>query len=128
MDQTKLLADASNPLGFFQGLGFLGGDDGADGNFLVNPANAFGTFTQVLSTIIGVITIIGIIWFIFVLFTGAISWLASGGDKTKVQNAQKQITNGLIGLIILFSAIFIVRLIGELFGISITDIGGMLGI
>ncbi len=114
---NKFLVSAATPspleLGTFEGIGKLGGQD----NNLTNQITAVGTFITILSNIIGVMTIVAIIWFTFVLFTGAIAWLGSGGDKTRLQGAQKQITTGLIGLVIVIAAIFIIRLIGDLIGI-----------
>jgi hypothetical protein len=114
----NLLAQAATPtpapgLGTLEGIGILGGV----GRALTNEITAIGTFVNLLSNIIGVMTIIAIIWFTFVLLTGAIGWLASGGDKTKLQNAQKQITTGIIGLIIVLSATFLIDFIGSLVGI-----------
>lgn len=115
MGQTKLIAQLS--LGDLKGIGPLGGEN----EYLGNVFNAGGAFVAVFSTVIGLLTVIAIIWFVFVFFTGAISWLASGGDKTKTQNAQKQITNGIIGLILVISALFIITAIGEIAGIDITN-------
>ncbi len=98
-------------LGPLEGIGRLGSKE------LTNEITAIGTFITIISNIIGVMTIIAVIWFTFVLITGAIGWLASGGDKTKLQNAQKQITTGIIGLVIVLTATFLISLIGNLIGI-----------
>ena len=116
LNLTKLvLAAVSTPsgveLGPLEGIGKLGSPD------LTNEVTAVATFVNILSNIIGVMTIIAVIWFTFVLLTGAIGWLASGGDKTKLQNAQKQITTGIIGLVIVLIATFLIDLIGSLIGI-----------
>jgi len=110
-------------LGALEGIGILGGEGGG----LINEDSAIGTFIKILSNIIGVMTIIALIWFTFVLLTGAIAWLGSGGDKTKLQNAQKQITNGIIGLVIVLVATFLISLIGNLIGIpNILSIAGFI--
>lgn len=64
--------------------------------------------------------IIGAIIFFFMLTSGAIKWISSSGDKTKLETAQKQITSALTGLAILFCIFAIIKLIETLFGISIT--------
>lgn len=119
LPHTKLLADVS--LGTLKGIGNLGGEN----NNLDTAAGAADTFTGMLSNIIGILTIVGIIWFIITLLTGAISWLSSGGDKVKLEKAQKQISTGVIGLVIVLSAIFLADLAGTIFGIpnilSISD-------
>ncbi len=107
---------ASLDLGRFEGLGPLGSPSATQQD---PGASAFSKF---ISTTIGVMTIVAFIWFIFTLFTGAIAWLSSGGDKQKLQNAQKQITTGLTGLIIVISAIFLIKIVGAIFGFDILDI------
>ena len=83
-------------------------------------------FTNFISTAIGIMTIVAFIWFIFTLFTGAIAWLSSGGDKQKLQNAQKQITTGLTGLIIVIAAIFLIKLVEIIFGIKILSVADLI--
>ncbi len=123
MAQINLLADSTPVnLGILRGFGVIGGEEGKSN--LSNLDDAATVFVRILSTIIGVMTVIAIIWFVFVLITGAIGLLASGGDKVKVQNAQKQITTGFIGLLIVLSALFLLKISGALFGFGfdITDV------
>ena len=80
--------------------------------------NAGTIFNKVLSTAIGVISVIGIIWFTFILITGGIAIMTAGGDKQAVENARKRITNGLVGLTVVVIGIFLIRLIGMLLGIE----------
>lgn len=117
MAPHNLLAQTPIQLDPFIGVGPLGKPTAT----LEDPGAT--AFTNFLSKTIGILTVIAFIWFIFTLFTGAISWLSSGGDKTKLQNAQKQITNGIIGLVIVISAIFLMKIIGTIFGIDILNIG-----
>ena len=83
------------------------------------PANAPSLFNKVLSTTIGVLTIVAAIIFIFQIISGAISWMGAGGDKGAIEEARKRITNGIIGLIIVIAAIFIAELIGSLLGLDL---------
>jgi hypothetical protein len=66
--------------------------------------------------------------FFFVLLTGAISWITSGGDKQALEGARSKITNGLIGLVILFVAFAVIQFIESFFGIKILtiDIGSLI--
>lgn len=111
------LAQATTPC--LQGIGPLGQLCGKE-------STAAQKFSDFISTTIGIMTIVAFIWFIFILFTGAISWLGSEGDKVKVQTAQKRITHGLVGVIFVISAIFLIKLIGAIFGIDFLDIVGLL--
>jgi len=113
MDQTNKLALR---LGDFVGLGPLG-----------TPATTpqdpgASSLTNFISMTVGVMTIVAFIWFIFTLFIGAIGWLASGGDKARLQEAQKKITTAIIGLVIVISAIFLIKIIEVIFNINILDI------
>jgi len=103
-------------LGDFVGLGPLGNPVATK----QDPGTS--AFTNFISTAVGIMTIVAFIWFIFTLFTGAIAWLSSGGDKQKLQNAQKQITTGLTGLIIVISAIFLIKIVGVIFGFDLLNI------
>ena len=104
----KLLAQIQlAPEGGFKGFGPLG-----------NPENSgIGTFSKFISSIIGLMTIIAILWFVFVLIGGAIGMIGAGGDKAAVESAKKRITTGLIGLVVVIAAVFILDLIGNLIGI-----------
>lgn len=96
------------PNGGYKGLG-----DGP----LANPSgDGVDTFASFLSSVVGLITIIGIIWFMFILITGAIGIISSGGDKGALEGAKKKIATGLIGLVVLVVAMFILSLIGSLLG------------
>lgn len=109
---SKLLA-VDIPL-FPQGQQFGSGVSGP----LSNPgANPGSVFTQTLSKIIGVLTVVAFIWFTFQFIFGAIRIVTSGGDKAALEAARKQITTGIIGLVVVVAAIFIVGLIGTILGI-----------
>lgn len=74
-------------------------------------------FTNFISSAVGLITIIGVIWFVFIIITGAVAIITSGGDKASLEGAKKKITNGIIGLVVTISALFILNLIGTILGI-----------
>ena len=96
----------------FTGFGLFGLEESS-------PEQAPSLFNTFISGAIGVMTVIAAIWFLFVLITGAISMISSGGDKTAMANAQKRITNGLIGLVVVIASVFIIELIGKIFGFNL---------
>ena len=59
----------------------------------------------------------------FVIFftLGGLKWLTAGGDKTKVSEAQAQMTQGVIGLVAIVAGLFIVGLVGNVLGIDILN-------
>lgn len=62
--------------------------------------------------------IAAVVIFLFTLLMGGISWLTSGGDEQKISSARGQITNAIIGLVITFSVLAIVKLVAYFFGIE----------
>ncbi len=95
-----------------------GGFQGPVGGPLSNPqGGAIAIFTKFLSATIGFLTIVAILWFLFLLITGSIGIMTAGGDKASLENSRKKITNGIIGLILVIAATFILNLIGTLIGI-----------
>ena len=77
------------------------------------------TLPGIVSTLIKLILIVAaIIAFIF-LVIGGIKWITSGGDKEATSGAQKTITAALIGLIIVFAAWAIIKLLETFFNIKI---------
>ena len=79
---------------------------------------ADGGFGSWLGNILAVIMTVGAIaCFGFILF-GAIEWITSAGDKSKLENARNKITNAVIGLIILAASLAIFNLIAKFLGIE----------
>ena len=104
--------------GQLKGFGPLGNPEGSGINL----------FSKFISTTIGLMTIVAIIWFTFILISGAIGMMGAGGDKQAMESARKRITSGLIGLVVVIAAIFILDLVGTLFGIpNILNIGELFG-
>jgi len=103
----NLSADFELFPGGFKGIGPLG-----------NPTDTgINTFTKFISSTIGLLTIVAIIWFVFTLISGAIAMMSAGSDKASLESARKKITTGLIGLVVTIAAIFLIDLIGYLIGI-----------
>ncbi|OGF99438.1 hypothetical protein A2Y99_00140 [Candidatus Gottesmanbacteria bacterium RBG_13_37_7] len=83
-----------------------------------NPADAPGLFANLVSGIVGLLLIVAALYSFLQFFLGGLSWMTSGGDKSKVEAAQKRITNAIIGLVITFSCWAIFLLIFQFLGIS----------
>lgn len=75
-----------------------------------------------IGAIIGWLIVICFLWAFFYIITGALSWITSGGDKGKLENARNRIVNAIIGLIIAFAIWAIMSLIGPFFGIDFPEI------
>ena len=81
------------------------------------------TVPAVIQAAITFALVIAAVVFFFMLVIGGIKWITSGGDKTQTEGARNQITAALIGLVIVFAAWAIIRLIGTFFGFNI--LGGL---
>ena len=80
---------------------------------------AAGYFSKIISNVIGLMTIVGGIWFIFQIIIGGYNWMASAGDQAKLQEAHKRLSNAFIGLVVLVAAYALIWVIGELLGFRI---------
>lgn len=67
------------------------------------------------------IAIIGLFFFVRLVSAGY-GYLTNAGDQNKIQNASKELTNALIGLLLVISAFFIIQAIQTIFGINILNI------
>lgn len=101
------LAQVEHPIGTPLNAGGVG----------LNSSNPVLTLANLISTVIGLLTVIGALYFMFMLITGAIGIISSGGDKGSYEDARKKMTTGVIGFVAVIAAIFIVSLIGTLLGL-----------
>lgn len=80
-----------------------------------NPGAGWDTlFSGIISKAIGLLTIVAGVYFIFLLISGGISWMSSGGDKAKLANARSTMFSGAIGLTIVVAALFLAEIFGGL--------------
>ena len=74
---------------------------------------------NILQLAIRLFFVVGAVIFFFMMLIGGIKWISAGGDKARLEGAQKQITHALVGLAILLSTFAIIKLVGYLFGIDL---------
>lgn len=104
--KNKFLAQIINPL--IKDRDYTPGNDPQGTAFI----------SDLISTIIELLLFIAAIVFIFQFLMGAIQWITSEGDKTKLEKARSQIQNSLTGLFIAFIVFVVLFLIGHFFGIE----------
>jgi hypothetical protein len=78
-----------------------------------------GFFAALLPALITLLLVVGVIVFVFIFLTGAIQWITSGGDKAAHETAKSKLTNGLVGIVILFATFAIMIALGEFFDIDL---------
>lgn len=115
MVHNKLLADVT---GKITGLG----TQVSSGNDATTKA------TNIVSQIIGILTIFAFIWFgLQVIFAGY-AFLTSEGDVKKMEIARKRLTDGVLGLVIVVVALGLASLIATLSGVTnVFDLNSMFG-
>lgn len=69
----------------------------------------------VVGNIITVLLIFAVIVALIFLIVGGIRWIMSSGDKAKLDSARGTVTAAIVGLILAFSAYFILNIIVYLF-------------
>lgn len=111
-----------------QGLG-CGGGFGVFGDILCknnDKATVGSTLNKGVSTIVGFLTIVAALYFLFQFIIGGFQWISAGGDKQHTTEARDKITNSIIGLMIIVIATAIVGIIGKLLGLDILNPGEIL--
>jgi hypothetical protein len=71
----------------------------------------------------GIMAVAAILTFLYLLW-GAVEWITSGGDKSKVESARNKITQAILGLIVLAATTALFILLQNFLGICVLDIGG----
>jgi uncharacterized membrane protein len=66
------------------------------------------------------------IWFLFLLISGGIGIMGAGGNKQALSDAQKKITMGFVGLVVVVASLLIASLIGTIFQIDILNPGSII--
>lgn len=106
----KLLAQIQNPVVKWG----AGGED---------PATTSGQFlAEIIATSARVLLILGGLAVFIFLAWGAFSWITSGGDKGKVEEARNRITAAIIGLTILFASFALVAFVFPMLGFEILNL------
>lgn len=98
-------------------IGTIGGNGlGPYGNIAPDATTALTKITQVVSSVIGVMTLCSVLWFMMQILMGGMSWISAGGDKNKMEEAKNRITNAFIGLLIVVAGWMLLALVGKFFG------------
>ncbi len=82
----------------------------------LTPATGLAFYVAILWR--SVVTLGGVAFIVFLIW-GGIEWLTAGGDKGRIETAQKMISNALIGLTILIGSYAIAFFIQGAFKINI---------
>lgn len=107
-------------VGGIEGVGPFGFEDNALTS-LSSRSVVSQQFSSILSMVITSLTVVGGLAFVVFFSLGGLKWLTAGGDKAKVQEAQQQMTQGVIGLVAIVAGLFVVGIVGNVLGIDILN-------
>ncbi len=93
------------------------------GSAQANGDKAISNLELFISNTIGFMTTLAGLFFIIYFFMGAFHWITSGGDKSKTEKAREQITQGVLGLVIIIAAYAIIGLVGSVIGLDLLTPG-----
>jgi len=103
-----------------------GGFKGIGTSPLANVTDCgINTLANFISTVVGVMTIVASIWLVITFMTGAVGIISAGSDKGALENSRKKIITGITGFVVVIAAMFIIKLVGSIFGIDVLNIGSM---
>ena len=81
-------------------------------------SDSTGYFNSVIQSLISILFIFGLIYFVYHFILAGYKMISSQGDPKKYEEAQHALLYSLIGIIIIFSVFALLRLVGNLFGIT----------
>ncbi len=85
------------------------------------PENTISSLGNLISGLVTASIIVGALTAFLYLILGGFQWITSGGDKGKTEEAQKKITNAVIGLVIVAAAYAIISVVVTFLGIGSID-------
>lgn len=77
---------------------------------------------QTIQNIVVFFIVLAVIIALLYLLYGGIKWITSKGEKTEVEAARNHIIAAIVGLIVVFLAVFIVTIVLGAFGISLNQL------
>lgn len=85
---------------------------------VTSGADSISTLEKIISSIIGILTVVGVIYFTIQIILAGFSLIASQGDPKEFQTSKKRLTTNVIGLVIIVIAYGLGALIASLLGMS----------
>lgn len=80
--------------------------------------DATSKMENIISQIIGVLTIIAVVYFAIQIIMAGYAYLTTDGDEKKMESARKRLTEGVLGLVIVVVAVGLGSLLATLAGIN----------
>ncbi|HPT66140.1 MAG TPA: hypothetical protein PK257_02400 [Candidatus Woesebacteria bacterium] len=77
-----------------------------------------GQIEKIISAVIGILTLVGVIYFTIQIIMAGIAMISSQGDPKELESAKKRLTTNLLGLAIIVIAYGLGALIASLLGMN----------
>ncbi len=83
-----------------------------------NGTGAIDAILRTVSAVVGMLTVVASIWFMFMLLFAGYEWISAGGDAKKLSSARDRITHAFTGLVIVVGSWSLVAVAGQFFGFN----------
>lgn len=77
---------------------------------------------KIVQAVIDIFLIVGVVYFIWHFLMAGYHFMSSRGDAKKLEEAKNEITFSFVGIFIVFSLFAVLKFVGAVFGIDITNI------
>ena len=84
----------------------------------VQSGNSVSQLEEIISNIIGFITIVAFVFFTFQIIFAGFTFMSASGDEKKLETSRKKLTNGILGLTIVVVAYGVTAFIAKLLGLD----------
>ncbi|MFA6184544.1 MAG: hypothetical protein WCT51_02610 [Candidatus Shapirobacteria bacterium] len=81
-------------------------------------SNSVSTLEKIISSVIGILTLVGVIYFTIQIILAGYKLIASQGDPKEFESGKKRLTTNIIGLAVIVLAYGLGALIASLLGMS----------
>jgi hypothetical protein len=85
-----------------------------------NTQGGASFLARAIPAFVTIVLIVGVVAFLFMLISGGISWMSSGGDKSKIESARTRVTNALVGIVLLLSLYAVLGTLEYFFNVNLT--------
>jgi cytochrome bd-type quinol oxidase subunit 2 len=94
------------------------GDIETPSGYKIDTDNPLVPLEKIFSNLLAVFTIVGGLMFIIYFIIAAFKWITAGDKAESAEKARTQMTNGLLGLIVLVAAYALFYIIGLVLGMN----------
>jgi len=76
------------------------------------------SFSEIANFSVAIVLVIGTMLSIAYIAKGGISFITSGGDDEKIKSSVHTVRYAIVGLVVIFLSVLIIKLVGAIFGFN----------